>query len=117
MTHEHPRRAFLYPARLDKLRPVLVISLDARNAFARDVLVIPCSTRITDAPTHVRLRKGEGGIPGPSVLKCEQITTLRKDDLLVEPLGRALSDNTIAAVERAILRAIGVPAAEPSLER
>lgn len=103
------RRGFVYYARLDKLRPVLVISPDVRNALASDVLVIPCTTRLSIAPTHVRLKKGEGGLSAASVLKCEQITTLHKDDLRREPLGGALGPKRLLEVERGVLRAIGVP--------
>jgi mRNA-degrading endonuclease toxin of MazEF toxin-antitoxin module len=43
------------------------------------------------------------------VLKCEQITTLPKEDLDIAPLGAALDPARLAEVERAVLRAIGVP--------
>jgi mRNA-degrading endonuclease toxin of MazEF toxin-antitoxin module len=102
-------RGFVYLARLDKLRPVLVISPDIRNDLASDVIVIPCSTRLSIAPTHVRLRRGEGGLSASSVLKCEQITTLHKDDVRRQPLGAALAPKRILEAERAVLRAIGVP--------
>ena len=58
-----PRRGYVYWARLDRRRPVLVISPDDRNERTSAVLVIPCSTRLRDAPTHVRLRAREGGVP------------------------------------------------------
>ena len=103
------RRGFLYLARLDKLRPVLVISHDVRNALASDVIVIPCTTTLSIAPTHVRVRKGEGGLSAASVLKCEQITTLHKEDLRRGALGGALAPKRILEVERGVLRAIGVP--------
>jgi mRNA interferase MazF len=104
-----PRRGHLYFAHLDKLRPVLVISPDVRNALASDVLVIPCSTRLADAPTHVRLRRGEGGLPAACVLKCEQITTLHKEDLRNDALGGPLAAKRLLEVERGVLRAIGIP--------
>ena len=103
------RRGFVYFARLDKLRPVLVISSDVRNALASDIIVIPCTTTLSIAPTHVRLRKGEAGLSTASVLKCEQITTLHKDDVRRDPLGGPLLPKRILEVERAVLRAIGVP--------
>lgn len=106
---EAARRGFVYYASLDKRRPVLVISLNARNAGANDVLVIPISTMLSAAPTHVRLRRGEGGIPVASVLKCEQLTNLHKSKLERSALGGALSEPRLREVERAILRAIGVP--------
>jgi len=104
-----PRRGFLYFARLDKRRPVLVISPNVRNDGASDVLVVPCSTVLSEAPTHVRLRKGEGGIGSTSVLKCEQLGVLRKEQLDRRALGGALAEVRLREVERAILRAIGVP--------
>jgi mRNA-degrading endonuclease toxin of MazEF toxin-antitoxin module len=104
-----PRRGFVYYAHLDKRRPVLVISPDVRNAGASDVLVLPCSTILSEAPTHVRLRKGEGGLPAVSIVKCEQVTNLKKDRLDESPIGEALTGMRIRAIERALLRAIGIP--------
>lgn len=103
------RRGQVYWARLDKRRPVLVISTDARNDRAGDLIVIPCSTNLREAPTHVRLRRGEGGLTHACVLKCEQITTLSKYDVERMPIGSGLTTARIAEVERAVLRAIGVP--------
>ena len=111
MTSELPalRRGHIYWARLDKRRPVLVLSPDYRNERAYDVIVIPLSSRIRAAPTHVRVRRGEGGLTEPSILKCEQITTLPKDLLDPAPLGGPLSKRRLAEIEQAVLRAIGVP--------
>jgi mRNA-degrading endonuclease toxin of MazEF toxin-antitoxin module len=104
----HPLRGYLYWVTLDKRRPGLVISPDYRNELAHDVMIVPCSTVLRLAPTHVRLKRGDGGIGQASVLKCEQLTTLHKDDVGRTPLGNSLSDVCLARVERAILRAIGV---------
>jgi mRNA interferase MazF len=93
----------------EKQRPALVVSVDARNRLANDVLVIPASTTLRVAPTHVRLRKGTGGIRMDSVLKCEQITTLPKDLLGASALGGPLPVVLLEEVERGVLRAIGVP--------
>lgn len=103
------RRGYLYLAHLDKLRPVLVISNDARNELASDVMVVPCTTRLSIAPTHVHIKRGEGGIPHSTVLKCEQLTTLHRDTIRRNALGASLSAKRLCQVERAILRAIGVP--------
>jgi mRNA-degrading endonuclease toxin of MazEF toxin-antitoxin module len=104
------RHGHLYLARLDEVRPVLVLSTNVRNALASDVIVVPCTTTLSSAaPTHVRLRKGEGGVPAASVLKCEQITTLHQTDVRARPLGGPLLPKRILEVERAVLRAIGVP--------
>jgi mRNA interferase MazF len=92
-----------------KQRPALVISVAARNRLADDVLVIPASTTLRVAPTHVRLRKGTGGVRLDSVLKCEQITTLPKRLLSEAALGGPVSPALLEEVERGVLRAIGVP--------
>jgi mRNA interferase MazF len=110
---EFPKRGYLYVAELDKRRPVLVISLDVRNELASDVLVVPCSTQLSESPTHVRLKRGEGGISTASVLKCEQITTLHKNDLSPRRLGSRLPASLLVEVERGILRAIGIPVPLP----
>ena len=100
----------MYWSNLDKRRPALVISIDARNEHATDVIVIPCSTNLRDSPTHVRLSRNEGGVPQPSVLKCEHITTISRADVEEMAMGSALSGARLREVERAIARAIGLPA-------
>src|SRR5262249_50628946 len=98
----------LYWVSLDKHRPALVLSPDYRNEHAGDVIVIPCSTRSRPAPTHILLQRGEGGVRERTVLKCEQITTLPKADVPAArggPIPPALA----RGVERAVMRAIGVP--------
>jgi len=109
-----PHRGCLYwvviPGEPDrKHRPALVVSVNSRNRLADDVLVIPASTTLRPAPTHVRLRRGTGGLPHDSVLKCEQITTLPKHLLSPSALGGPLSEPLLEDIERGVLRAIGVP--------
>ena len=108
------RRGHIYWAHLpgDKRRPVLVLSPVARNEHASDIIIAPLSTVLREGPWHVKLRKGEAGIDQPSVIKCEQITTLRKQIVGDKPLGKAISAAKMRQVERAVLRAIGVPVPE-----
>ena len=109
-----PRRGEIYLVTLPgqprdhKARPALVVSLDVRNRLAHDVLVIPLSTTLREAPTHVRLEVGEGGLHHASMAKCEQVTTLDKTFLLRGPFAGTISLANLAAVERAIMRAIGL---------
>lgn len=105
------RRGCVYWARLrgDKTRPVLVLSPEERNRLASDVIVIPISSILREGPWHVRLGRNEGGLGQASVAKCEQITTVRVDVVIGQPLGSPLSQCRMAQVERAVLRAIGVP--------
>jgi mRNA-degrading endonuclease toxin of MazEF toxin-antitoxin module len=110
----HPHRGQLYwvaiPAEpRQKKRPALVISAEPRNRLAGDVLVIPASTALRPSPTHVRLKKGQGGVRKDSVLKCEQITTLPKKLLSDQALGGPLSGRLMDEVERGVIRSIGIP--------
>lgn len=104
-----PKRGYLYWAKLDKRRPVLVVSPDYRNEHSSSAIVVPVSTVLSIAPTHVRLKKGEGGVRKASVAKCENIMTLLKVDIGPKSLGSALSARKMLLVEQAVLRAIGVP--------
>ncbi|MBI4370372.1 MAG: type II toxin-antitoxin system PemK/MazF family toxin [Elusimicrobia bacterium] len=111
-----PRRGEIYLARLPnqpsypKNRPALVISLDARNQYGNDTLVIPIATNLRPAPTHVLLPRGEGGLREDSMAKCEQITTLDKSFLIRGPFAGVISAAKIIDIEKAIQRAIGIPA-------
>ena len=102
-------RGYLHWVELDKRRPALIISPGYRNEHASDLIVIPCSTRIRSAPTHVLLRASEAGLARASILKCEQLTTLPRSLVSPAPLGPPLSSRRLAEVERAVLRAVGIP--------
>ncbi len=111
---DFPRRGEIYLVRLPghprdrKARPALVVSLDIRNQLANDVMIVPLTTILRPAPTHVQLERGEGGLDHPSMAKCEQLTTLDKQFLLRGPFAGTVREATMTAVERAIMRAIGL---------
>lgn len=77
---EYPKRGEIYLVNLPskpkdiKNRPALIASLDIRNKLANDVIVVPLSTTLRSAPTHVLLPEGEGGLLKASMTKCEQVT-------------------------------------------
>lgn len=81
-------------------RPVIVVSIEARNRrdSADTVLVIPLSTSVhkADSPTHLLLSAGETGLDADSIARAEDITVVRKANL-VEPRSRlrTLSDRRI----------------------
>ena len=110
----HPRRGEIYLVKLPghpsdtKNRPALIVSLDVRNRLANDVIVVPLSTMLRPAPTHVELPSGEGGLKAASMAKCEQITTLDKSFLLRGPFAGVINPILMHAVEVAIQRAIGI---------
>lgn len=91
-------------------RPVVIVSLDARNRHERasTVLVAPLSGSIErPSPTHIQLASGETGLH-PSRVKCEDITVVRKESL-VEPKFplRTLSHSRICQIADAVRMAMG----------
>jgi mRNA-degrading endonuclease toxin of MazEF toxin-antitoxin module len=56
---------------------------------------------------NVHLKKGEGGLPHPSELQCEDIQPIPKSVLEPEPLGGPISEGRLLEVRRAVLIAIG----------
>ncbi len=112
-----PRRGEIYLVKLPghpsdpKDRPALIVSLDVRNRLANDVIVVPLSTTLRSAPTHVELPAGEGGLKQTSMAKCEQVTTLDKSFLIRGPFAGMISPFLMGEIEKAIQRAIGIPVA------
>ncbi len=110
-----PRRGEIYLVKLPghpsdpKDRPALIVSLDVRNRLANDVIVVPLSTTLRPAPTHVELPAGEGGLKQTSMAKCEQVTTLDKSFLIRGPFAGMISPFLMGEIEKAIQRAIGIP--------
>jgi mRNA-degrading endonuclease toxin of MazEF toxin-antitoxin module len=92
-----------------KDRPTLVVSLDVRNRLANDVIVVPLSTTLRPAPTHVELPAGEGGLKETSMAKCEQVTTLDKSFLIRGPFAGTINPFLMQEIEKAIQRSIGIP--------
>jgi len=110
----YPRRGEIWLVRLPgwspeaQERPALVVSVDVRNCLANDVIVVPLTTNLRPAPTHVELPAGEGGLRQTSMARCEQITTLPKKYLLRGPFAGTVSPEKLKEVEQAILVAVGV---------
>jgi mRNA-degrading endonuclease toxin of MazEF toxin-antitoxin module len=93
-------------------RPVVIVSLDARNRHERadTVLVIPLSTSIhkADHPTHLLLAAGETGLSEDSIARAEDVTVVRKVNL-VEPRSglRNLSHRRICELSEMVKIAMG----------
>jgi len=110
----NPQRGEIYLVRLPghpsdtKNRPALVISMDVRNRLANDLIVVPLTTTLRPAPTHVKLPSGEGGLKVVSMAKCEQVTTLDKSFLLRGPFAGKIKPSLLREIEKAIQRAIGI---------
>lgn len=93
-------------------RPVVVVSIEARNSHERatTVLVVPLSTTPAKMASHISLSPGETGLSEPSTVQAEGITTVRKESL-DEPRQklRRLSEKTIEKIARGVLHAMGFP--------
>jgi mRNA interferase MazF len=94
-------------------RPVIVVSIDARNRHERadTVLVIPLTTSIhKESPTHVLLPAGETGLSSDSAARAEDITVVRKRSL-IEPRSRLrqISHKRICELAAKVSLAMGCP--------
>ena len=106
---DYPKKGEIYLVRLPgqvadkKMRPALIVSLNVRNRLANDVIVVPISTTLRKAPTHV-----EGGLDRTSVAKCEQITTLDKSFLIRGSFPGIITPAKMSEIKKAIQRAIEI---------
>ena len=77
-----------YLAQLDKLRPVIILSVDALNKFALDVCVVPVTAKQhAQFSMRVPLKAKDGGLQHDGWAKCDQITTLEKSLLRPTAMG------------------------------
>ncbi len=93
-------------------RPVIIVSSEARNIrdSADTVLVIPLSTSVhkADTPTHLLLLAGETGLPADSIARAEDITTVRKTQLVPPRFGlRIVSHRRICDLSSIVKIAMG----------
>jgi mRNA interferase MazF len=111
---EYPKRGEIYLVNLHskpkdvKNRPALVVSLDIRNKLANDIIVVPLSTTLRPAPTHVLLQEGEGGLSKVSMAKCEQVATIDKSFLIRGPFAGKISNEKMKEIEKAFKIGIGI---------
>ena len=70
----------IHVARLDKSRPVLVLTRELVRPHLNTLTVAPITTAIRGISTEVPLTI-ENGLAGPSVASCDNITTIAKDVL------------------------------------
>jgi mRNA-degrading endonuclease toxin of MazEF toxin-antitoxin module len=113
-----PKRGAIYFVKLpsdppDKNeRPVVVVSLEARNSHERasTVMVVPLSTTPAKMPTHIPLAPGETGLSEPSWAQAEGISTVRKESLQApRQQTRRLSELTLSKIARGVVMAMGFP--------
>jgi mRNA-degrading endonuclease toxin of MazEF toxin-antitoxin module len=74
--------------------------------LADTVVVVPVSSAPRRGRWNVPLRKGEGGLRQNSAVKCEDVTTLRKDRLDGTPLGGPLTAARLEEIRYGLLCAL-----------
>jgi mRNA interferase MazF len=82
------------------VRPALVIQNDVGNEYAATTIVAAITSTVKAYPVTVPLRKGEGGLPQPSMVNLAQILTVDKSRLQ-RRLG-VVPPERLAAVDQAI---------------
>jgi mRNA interferase MazF len=94
----------IHVARLDKTRPVLILTRELVRPHLMTVTAAPITTTIRGLSTEVPVDSANG-LAGPSVVSCDNITTIPVDALgaqigvLLDPQEQALSDAIRAAFD------------------
>lgn len=104
----YPKRGEVYWARTDKVRPVIVLSVDALNRRSLDVCIVPLTTiHHREFSMRVPIPAGEAGLTRSSWAKCDTVTTLEKGVLRAPALG-ILSPATLREIEGRVKLALGL---------
>lgn len=75
------RRGEIWWAKLDKRRPVVLVSRDEAYVVRALVIVAPVSTTVRGFAVEVKVGRTEG-LPRGGVVNCDWLVTVPKDDLL-----------------------------------
>ncbi len=70
----------IHIAQLDKARPVLVLTRELVRPHLSTVTVAPITTTVRGLSTEVPV-DGANGLSGPSVVSCDNVTTIPIDAL------------------------------------
>ena len=91
-----------------KIRPALIVSLDARNQYGNSVLAVPLTTNLRPAPTHVLIPKGQGGIAADSMARRENVIYVLRSRLRRGSLSGKIHPMLQQEVQKALMRAFGI---------
>jgi mRNA interferase MazF len=94
----------IHVARLDKPRPVLILTREIVRPYLTTVTVAPITTTVRGLSTEVTV-DAANGLEGPSVVSCDNVTTIPTQTLggqigvLLDHQEQALSDALHAAFD------------------
>ena len=99
------RRGEIWWARVDKRRPVVLVSRDEAYEVRAMVIVAPATTTVRGYAVEVKVGRREG-LPRECVVNCDWLVTLPKADLM----GRAgaLSGTKMKQLDDALKFALGL---------
>jgi len=91
-------------------RPVVIVSTNSRNKNWDSVIVVPCSTSITNvfAKFHKAIPKGVGGLPKDCHARCDLVSNLPKNclDFKRGPIGE-IPEKFVWEIVRGIRNVVG----------
>jgi mRNA interferase MazF len=99
------KRGELWWAKLDKRRPVVLLSRNEAYDLRAAVIVAPLSTTMRAFATELRLGPSDG-LPKICVVNCDWLVTVRKDHL-AEKIG-TLSKSKLGMLDDALRFALGL---------
>jgi mRNA interferase MazF len=99
-----PRRGEVWLARLDKVRPVVVLTRDPMGRLLHAVIAAPVTSTIRGLSTEVRMN-ADDGIRVDSVANLDNVQLVGRSRL-VRPIGRA-RHSTMTAICAALSIAVG----------
>ena len=115
-----PFRGMVVDASLDpvvgheqgKSRPCVVVQNDVGNRFGSTTIIVPLTDAAhirTPYPIYVLVKRGDGGTTKDSYVLCDQIRSV--DQSRFRNVYGALSPETMARIDRALLISLGLPGA------
>ncbi|GMV16152.1 MAG: type II toxin-antitoxin system PemK/MazF family toxin [Polyangiaceae bacterium] len=99
------KRGEVWWARLDKRRPVVLVSREEAYAVRAMVIAAPVSTTIRGFAVEVKVGRSEG-LPRAGVVNCDWLVTVPKADL-IERAGR-LAPAKVRLLDDALRFALGL---------
>jgi len=99
------RRAEVWWARLDKRRPVVLVSRNEAYAVRALVIAAPVSTNVRGFAVEVKIGKSEG-LPRAGVVNCDWLVTIPKADLITR--AGVLSNAKTLLLDDALRFALGL---------
>jgi mRNA interferase MazF len=99
------RRGEVWWARIDKRRPVVLVSRDEAYGIRALVIVAPASTTVRDYAVEVKIGRREG-LERSCVVNCDWLVTLPKRDLIQR--AGVLGQTKLAQLDNALRFALGL---------